>query len=42
LPDIGLNLIDTSTAVYGPGGATLKSLRVARWTTTGLPLGAPS
>src|SRR5437667_3782998 len=43
-PDIGLNFIDTSTSVYGPDGATmtLNSFRVARCTSTFLPLGAPA
>src|SRR4029453_974582 len=41
-PEIGRNLIDTSTSPYGPGGATmtLNSFFVARWTSTFLPLGA--
>src|SRR5213595_2637877 len=43
-PEIGLNFIDTSTSVYGPGGATitLNSFLVARCTSTFLPLGAPA
>src|SRR5712692_9351789 len=43
-PEIGLNCIDTSTSVYGPGGAmmTLNSFLVARCTRTLLPLGAPA
>src|SRR5947207_14498079 len=42
LPEMGLNCIATSTLVYGPGGATitLYSFRVARCTSTFLPLGA--
>src|SRR5215469_15726772 len=43
-PEIGLNFIDTSTSVYGPGGATmtLNAFLVARCTRTFLPLGAPA
>src|SRR5437870_775807 len=43
-PEIGLNFIDTSTSVYGPGGATmtLNWFLIARWTSTFLPLGAPA
>src|SRR2546425_1852899 len=43
-PEIGLNFIDTSTSLYGPGGATmtLNWFLVARCTSTFLPLGAPT
>src|SRR6266446_10654227 len=43
-PEIGLNFIETSTSVNGPGGATmtLNSFLVARCTSTFLPLGAPA
>jgi hypothetical protein len=41
-PEIGLNFIETSRSVYGPGGATitLNSFLVARWTSTRFPLAA--
>src|SRR5437867_7958492 len=43
-PEIGLKRIDTSTSEYGPKGATitLNACRVARWTSTRVPLGAPA
>src|SRR5216683_2734657 len=43
-PEIGLNFSDTSTSLYGPGGATmtLNWFLVERCTSTFLPLGAPA
>src|SRR5260370_3131270 len=41
---MGFTRTETSTSAYGPPGATttLKAFCTARWTSTRLPLGAPS